>query len=183
VDWREGQAHQTGLPAACADVVTCVQAFHWMDPTVTLPEIVRLLRPGGVFAAVDYDGPASVDWELERASVAFVTEVLRRGRERGVGRPDWRFWPKEGHLDTLRQSGSFGYVKEVVMHGELVRDASWFVHGTINNGLDGLEPFRAAGLTDEDLGVPVYRALVERLVGAGRRCFVGFRIRFGVTFP
>jgi hypothetical protein len=100
-----------------------------------------------------------------------------------VGRPDWRFWPKEGHLETLRQSGSFGYVKEVVMHGELRREAAWFVNSTINNALDGLEPFRAAGLSDEELGVPAYRALVERVVGAGRRCFVGFRLRLGVTLP
>jgi hypothetical protein len=32
---------------------TVSQAFHWMDPTATLAEIARILRPGGLFAVYD----------------------------------------------------------------------------------------------------------------------------------
>ena len=42
---------------ASADIVTCSQSFHWMEPEPTLAEIARILRPGGVFAAYDYDWP------------------------------------------------------------------------------------------------------------------------------
>jgi ubiquinone/menaquinone biosynthesis C-methylase UbiE len=53
IEYREGVAHQTGLPDGCADIVTAAQSFHWMEPTVTLAEIARILRPGGLFAAYD----------------------------------------------------------------------------------------------------------------------------------
>src|ERR1700685_3598340 len=47
----------TGLPAKWADIVTASQAMHWFDPELALPEIARLLRPGGVLAAYDCDWP------------------------------------------------------------------------------------------------------------------------------
>lgn len=55
-----GWSHATGLPDACADVVVAVQALHWMEPDGTLAEVERILRPGGVFAAIDCDWPPAV---------------------------------------------------------------------------------------------------------------------------
>ena len=110
--------HETGLPDACADVVVCVQSFHWMDPEPALEEVARILRPGGVFAAVDYDGPASLDWEVEQAAIRF-REQARRLRDEldvHVGADEARFWPKEGHLAALEASGRFAYVKEALLH-------------------------------------------------------------------
>ncbi len=66
IEYREGVAHQTGLPNGCADIVTAAQSFHWMEPTATLAEIARILRPGGLFAAYDYDSPPAIHWELDR---------------------------------------------------------------------------------------------------------------------
>jgi len=57
VTYRRGVGHDTGLPDACADVVLAVQALHWMEPASTFAEVARVLRPGGVFAAVDADWP------------------------------------------------------------------------------------------------------------------------------
>jgi hypothetical protein len=58
-------------------VVLAVQALHWMEPTATFAEVARILRPGGVFAAIDCDWPPAVGnaraeqaWHAARANVA-----------------------------------------------------------------------------------------------------------------
>lgn len=47
-----GKAESMPLPDASADVVTSAQAFHWFDHDDALPEIGRVLRPGGRLALV-----------------------------------------------------------------------------------------------------------------------------------
>jgi len=46
----DASAEDTGMPGQSADIVTASQAMHWFDPGRALPEIARLLRPGGVLA-------------------------------------------------------------------------------------------------------------------------------------
>ena len=72
-----GWSNDTGLADASADIVLAVQALHWMEPTSTFAEVARILRPGGVFAAIDCDWPPSVGnaraeqaWHAARARVA-----------------------------------------------------------------------------------------------------------------
>lgn len=57
VEYLAGLGHETGLSSGFADVVTVVQAMHWMDPAATLTEVARILRPGGVLAVIDADWP------------------------------------------------------------------------------------------------------------------------------
>jgi SAM-dependent methyltransferase len=46
-----GTATALPLRGHRADLITCAQAWHWMDPALAVPEFIRVLRPGGVFAA------------------------------------------------------------------------------------------------------------------------------------
>jgi SAM-dependent methyltransferase len=83
VRYQAGYSHNTELPAGCADVVLAVQALHWMEPASTFAEVSRLLRPDGVFAAIDCDWPPAVGnavaeqaWHTARARVAVHEQRL-----------------------------------------------------------------------------------------------------------
>ena len=55
------------LPAAGAsmDAVVVSSAWHWMDPERAVPEVARVLRPGGTFGAL-WNGPdREVGWVAE----------------------------------------------------------------------------------------------------------------------
>ncbi|OKI37197.1 methyltransferase type 11 [Saccharothrix sp. CB00851] len=57
-----GTAERIPLPDGTVDAVVVGQAFHWFDPARALPEIARVLRPGGVLAALWNDYDNSVPW-------------------------------------------------------------------------------------------------------------------------
>lgn len=126
VGFVERYADDTGLRDETADIVTCAQAFHWMEPEPVLAEAARILRAGGVFAAYDYDVPPVVEPEVD---AAFATHFATRraARERLGLQAGAASWPKEGHLERIRASGRFRFARELVCHGWSDVDA----HGLI----------------------------------------------------
>jgi SAM-dependent methyltransferase len=58
----EGSAEEIPLPDRSVDAVLVGQAFHWFDPGRALPEVARVLRPGGVLAAFWNGDDTSVEW-------------------------------------------------------------------------------------------------------------------------
>lgn len=60
----EGSAEEIPLPDKSVDAVLVGQAWHWFDPDRALPEIARVLRPGGVLAALWNDDDTRVEWLL-----------------------------------------------------------------------------------------------------------------------
>jgi SAM-dependent methyltransferase len=67
-----GSAEDIPLPDASVDAVLVGQAFHWFEPERAGREIARVLRPGGVLAALWNADDVSVEWVrgyVEAASV------------------------------------------------------------------------------------------------------------------
>lgn len=52
VEFRQATAQATLLPSNWINVVTSFQAFHWFEPTPTLKEFHRILKPSGRLALV-----------------------------------------------------------------------------------------------------------------------------------
>ena len=80
----DASAEDTGMPGQSADIVTASQAMHWFDPGRALPEIARLLRPGGVLAAYDCDWPPAVNWQVDAAYTAYEEQRLALEIGRGL---------------------------------------------------------------------------------------------------
>lgn len=56
------RAEAIPLQPSSVDVVIAAQAFHWFDAEKALPEIARVLRPGGVLALVWNSGDFKIPW-------------------------------------------------------------------------------------------------------------------------
>jgi SAM-dependent methyltransferase len=57
-----GSAESIPLADASVDVVTVAQAWHWVDAERAVPEVARVLRPGGTLSLVWNTRDESVDW-------------------------------------------------------------------------------------------------------------------------
>ncbi|MGI8433524.1 MAG: class I SAM-dependent methyltransferase [Nocardioidaceae bacterium] len=58
----QSRAEDIPLSSSSVDIVVTDQAFHWLDSDQALPEIARVLRPGGEVALVSNDGDRMVPW-------------------------------------------------------------------------------------------------------------------------
>ena len=137
---RRGTAEDTGLPAGCADIVTASQAMHWFDPGRAMPEIARILRPGGVFAAYDCDWPPCIDAETDAAYRDFEARYRAAEAARALSPPRA---PKQGHLDAILASGLFRDGTEIAMHSAEQGDAARLIAVALSQG--GAAALLAAG--------------------------------------
>ncbi|MBI4539113.1 MAG: methyltransferase domain-containing protein [Gemmatimonadetes bacterium] len=152
----------TGLPRASADIVTCSQSFHWMEPEPTLAEVARILRPGGVFATYHPEYPPTVHWELEAAYRAFMARVRSLERERGAS-PGVVKWDKDRQLEWLETSGRFRFVKEIALHSVETGDAERFA--ALTRSQSPVNAVLRAGCTEAEIGLDALDELARRLLG------------------
>jgi SAM-dependent methyltransferase len=60
-----GTAEHIPLPDRSVDVVLVAQAWHWVDPARAVPEVARVLAPGGQLGVVWNIRDERVDWVAE----------------------------------------------------------------------------------------------------------------------
>ena len=70
VDAKAGNAEEIPLPDSSVHAAFAGQALHWFDLDRALPEIRRVLRPGGFLVAVWNDYDERVPWVREFCRVA-----------------------------------------------------------------------------------------------------------------
>ncbi len=99
-DVRTSVAGAEEIPLAdrSVDVVVAAQSFHWFDHERALPEIARVLRPGGHVA---------ICWNLRDERIPWVRKLARvLGTSRAAENAD--------SAEALVQSDRFGFVDEQV---------------------------------------------------------------------
>jgi SAM-dependent methyltransferase len=64
-----GSAESIPLDDASVDAVFVAQAWHWVDPAAAVPEVARVLRPGGTLALLWNIRDESVPWLAELSQV------------------------------------------------------------------------------------------------------------------
>ena len=175
IEYREGVAHQTGLPDGCADIVTAAQSFHWMEPTATLAEIARILRPGGLFAAYDYDWPPTLHWELDLLSQEVGKRLVELVRERGLVK-HLKMWSKDRHLDRMRESSHFRFTREVLLHHIEQGDAARFLEMMRSNALSHQFQFTEQEIGFDRLSSAAFHSLGSEPVP----WYFSYRVRIGI---
>lgn len=179
VEYVVAFSHDIGLPGGRADIVTCSQSLHWMEPGPTFAEAARMLRPGGVFAVYDYDVPPACDWEVEAAFAAFMQRRRAIRAARGI-RAGSESWPKENHLERMRQSGCFRYCREFVVHSVEEGGVERIVGFARSLGLPSVDI--AEDELERELRYDVLEDVARRVWGRREVLFLfGYRVRIGVV--
>jgi SAM-dependent methyltransferase len=172
----DGTAEATTLSDNCADVVTASQALHWFDPARTFPEIARILRPNGVFAAFDCDWPPAVDPECD-ATYREVEAHYRVLEVRHHVRPAYA--EKTDHVARLKDSGLFRHVTELAVHSRDTGDADRFVDILRSQG--GVVALLERGISEDEIGLTRLREVAARRIPEPRTWWWTYRVRLAVV--
>jgi SAM-dependent methyltransferase len=179
VHFRNGTSAETGLADGSADIVTCSQSLHWMEPTATFAEVARILRSGGVFAAYDYEWPPTTGiWRAELAYIECARAIDELEKTAAVSK-EIRNWSKNEHLAHMAESGLFRFTKEIVVHHLEDGDADRLVGLLLSQS--AVRALLKAGYTGKDLGIDRLRQECRALLGPNPKAWYwSSRVRIGV---
>lgn len=79
-----GSAEQLPFADATVDAVTVAQAWHWVDESVALPEVARVLKPGATLGLIWNLRDERVDWVRQLGIVMRHSEAERFRRDEFV---------------------------------------------------------------------------------------------------
>ena len=98
VSFKVANAASLPLENASVDLVSCAQAWHWMDPDQLYHEADRVLKPKGCLAVYGYGNCRLLNQECNRLVSHFYSSTLKG------------FWnDRRRHIDQLYQEVSLPY--------------------------------------------------------------------------
>jgi SAM-dependent methyltransferase len=106
-----GSAEEIPLPAASVDAVLAGQAMHWFDLDRAIPEIARVLAPGGVLAGLWNVDDDRIGWVVTLAEISKgqANATLLRWRERMARTRQERLAAAGPGLFGTPEVGEFGH--------------------------------------------------------------------------
>jgi SAM-dependent methyltransferase len=98
---ENGSAEALPFPDASLDAVVAGQAMHWFDLDRALPEIARVLVPGGVFAGL---------WNVDDDRVPWVAEMVELYRREAASTHNtvlsWRAGAGQVRAERIAEAGA-----------------------------------------------------------------------------
>jgi SAM-dependent methyltransferase len=73
----DGRAEEIPLPDDSVDAVVAGSAFHWFDRGPAVAEVVRVLRPPGVFGLLGNRYDTSIDWQRRVRRITSAGAIYR----------------------------------------------------------------------------------------------------------
>ncbi|MGY2877156.1 SAM-dependent methyltransferase [Marmoricola sp. URHA0025 HA25] len=141
-------AEQIPVASCAADVVVCAQSFHWFDHEVALPEIARVLRPGGVLALVWNARDEAIPWVRKLGKIigssdnrADLADPAADSEHFGdVDSQEFRFWQalRRDELFDLVRSRSYVALLEDAQRDELLTRVG-ALYDDYGRGPDGMQ--------------------------------------------
>ncbi|WP_179281084.1 class I SAM-dependent methyltransferase [Paenibacillus sp. XY044] len=179
VRFISGYSNQLAVGSETADMITCSQSFHWMEPSSTLLEAARVLKPGGIFAAYDCDWPPTLHWQVEQAYEEVINradDIIRKllSQEKRAVKRD-----KEKHLASIQDSGHFRFTKEIVFHHAENCDAERYFGIAMSQG--GVQTVLRLNSNELDEDIERFKRIVDDFFqGKTLQVLFSYRMRLGV---
>jgi SAM-dependent methyltransferase len=146
-------AEHIPVASRSVDVVVCAQSFHWFDHAVALPEIARVLRPGGSLALVWNERDEGIPWvrklgrllrEHDHGSPETSAELAEPARESlhfgWTEQQQFRFWQtlrRDDLFDLVRSRSSVALLEDDQRHELLARVGA--LYDDYGRGPDGMQ--------------------------------------------
>ncbi len=154
-DVRTSVASAEDIPAPDAgyDVVVVAQAFHWFDHDRALPEIARVLKPGGRVALVWNERDERIPWVRKLGALIGTQEELRSAEPLVtsplfgfVEEQEFRHWQvvdRESIQDLALSRSNFAVLDEEDRAARLAEVVDFY--DDYGRGMDGMQlPLRAS---------------------------------------
>lgn len=179
VEYQNALAHDTGLQTGCADIVSCSQSFHWMEPHTTLQEVNRLLTHDGLFLTIDNEWPPVSDWQAEQLYRTLFNRVNHLELTEPALRDNQRKWAKDNHLINMARSGYFRFTRQVLLSKTEVGDAERFIKLALSQGgIQNILKHQPELITEE---LAEFEQSVKDLFGGQPRTFYfSYRVNIGI---
>jgi SAM-dependent methyltransferase len=122
VEVRVGVAEQLPLERGEVDLVVAAQTWHWVDESRALPEVARVLRPGGELGLVWNIRDEGVPWVARMgAAMGHSAAERRMQHEIAIGAP---FGPTATHAETWSRELDLAELLDLVRSRSYVITAS-----------------------------------------------------------
>ena len=159
-DFLLAPAHKTGIGSGEANIVSCIQSFHWMHSVMVLDEIDRLLVTNGCLIIADCILPPEVDTRLKEAYSQCIVQASRLGStEQEHGRK-----PFGNHLGFIKTHRESWECYETIVQSRARCDASQFLGLLFSRGT--IQMKLQAGVSEDELGIEKVRSILKQIWGS-----------------